>query len=363
MPFTPTDLVRSVVGQLKGELKRMYKNGTCDLHKMLKKIDKRQPDMSNMEIQIRGDLSAIENYLTLNKMSPNPRRIIPMTSLKQPYIGFSERELAGFFFKSGGTLKQMLMELATKDGVHATVTDVQNWIGEKEPGFLIKQFVADIHPEGLKGRQKRKAGRRGKVKLWSLDTLKTHLQKLEEPGFLPRNYTENGYISRGTVLTDGFGLYLLAFKLKELQSVRFRRLPDDRLPLRIMSTVGGTDYYLQEIRNVIRSKDDIEQLWPGVNPHDVKVLTLDAGQAFVVGAYAYLPEDPNGHYNLAVNQKAVMQPVFRHRRWLEGEKESIPDQRSESIAHAESNLPPLRGPGASVVEYVKKLEEVEEQLS
>ncbi|KAG0370959.1 hypothetical protein BGZ54_002106, partial [Gamsiella multidivaricata] len=33
LPFTPTDLVRSVVGQLKAELKRMYKKGTCDLHK------------------------------------------------------------------------------------------------------------------------------------------------------------------------------------------------------------------------------------------------------------------------------------------------------------------------------------------
>ncbi|KAI7832856.1 hypothetical protein BC939DRAFT_434628 [Gamsiella multidivaricata] len=36
MPFTPTDLVRSVVGQLKAGLKRMYKTGTCDLHKMVR---------------------------------------------------------------------------------------------------------------------------------------------------------------------------------------------------------------------------------------------------------------------------------------------------------------------------------------
>lgn len=33
MPFTPTDLVRSVAGQLKSELQRMYKNGTCDIYK------------------------------------------------------------------------------------------------------------------------------------------------------------------------------------------------------------------------------------------------------------------------------------------------------------------------------------------
>ncbi|KAG0013179.1 hypothetical protein BGZ82_002274, partial [Podila clonocystis] len=37
MPFTPSDLVRSVIGQLKGELKRMYKIGTCALHKILLK--------------------------------------------------------------------------------------------------------------------------------------------------------------------------------------------------------------------------------------------------------------------------------------------------------------------------------------
>ncbi|KAF9346559.1 hypothetical protein BGX26_001918 [Mortierella sp. AD094] len=301
MPFTPKDLLK-------------------------KRIDKGQLEKSNAEIQIRGDLSAIENYVMLNKLSPNPRKIVPMTSSKQPYVGFTERELAGFFFKSGGTLKE----------AHSAE------MGRRERAGLLDQAVCRRYRSSkLEGRQKRKTGRRAKIKLWSLDTLKRHLQKLEEPGFVPGNYAENGYISRGMVLTDGFGLYLLAFKLKELQSVRFRRLPDDRLPLRIASTVGGTDYYLQEIRNVIRAKEDIKELWPKANnPCDIKILTLDAGQAFVVGAYAYLPGDPDAHYNLAVNQKL-----------------------SESIAHAESNLPPLRGPGASVVEYVKKLEEVEEQLS
>lgn len=286
-----------------------------------------------------------------------------MTTSKQPYIGFSERELAGFFFKNGGKLKEKLMEVASKDGVHPTLVDVQGWIGEKEPGFLIKNFIADIDPENLTSRQRGKSGHRAKIKLWPLDALKSHLEEIEEPGFQPRNYVKNGYISRGSLLTDGFGLYLLAFKLKELQSVRYRRLPEDRLPPKMMSTVGGTDYYLQEIRHVVETKEDIKQLWPEVDPHNIKILTLDAGQAFVVGAYAYLPEDPHAHYNLAVNQKAVLQPVFRHRRWLEGEKEATPDQQSKSTAHIESELPPLRGPGANVVEYVKKLEKVEERLS
>ncbi|KAF9367554.1 hypothetical protein CPB97_005585, partial [Podila verticillata] len=271
---------------------------------LMKRVIKQQLDRSNAEIQIRSDLSAIENYLALNKLTQNPRRIVPMTTSKQPYIGFSERELAGFFFKNGGELKERLMEVASKDGVHPTLADVQGWISEKEPGFLIKNFIADIDPENLTSRQRGKSGCRAKIKLWPLDALKSHLEEIEEPGFQPRNYIKNGYISRGSLLTDGFGLYLLAFKLKELQSVRYRRQPEDRLPPRMMSTVGGTDYYLQEIRHIVETKEDIEQLWPEVDPHDIKILTLDAGQAFVVGAYAYLPEDPHAHYNLAVNQKA-----------------------------------------------------------
>ncbi|KAI1285632.1 hypothetical protein EDD11_000737, partial [Mortierella claussenii] len=226
------------------------------------RVGKKQLDKTVAEIQIRDSLSAIENYLTLNKLSPKPRRIIPLTSSKQPYVGFTERELAGMFFKSGGALKERLVALARDDRVHPTIVDIQNWIGEKEPGFLIKQFVADIDPQGLRGRKKRKAGRRAKIKIWSLNTLEEHLRGLEGPGFQPGSYITNGYISRGSILTDGFGLYLPAFKLKELQSVRFRRLPDERLPARIVSTVGGTNYFLQEIRNVVQTEEDVKRLWP-----------------------------------------------------------------------------------------------------
>ncbi|KAF9272471.1 hypothetical protein BGZ74_005235, partial [Mortierella antarctica] len=114
--------------------------------------------------------------------------IAPMTTLKQPYIRFTERELAGFFFKSGGALKQRLVELVTNDGVHATFFNVQAWIGEKEPGFLIKNFIADINPENLMSHQQGKSGHRAKIKLWPLDALRNHLEELKEPGFQPGNY-------------------------------------------------------------------------------------------------------------------------------------------------------------------------------
>ncbi|KAF9313185.1 hypothetical protein BG006_004216 [Podila minutissima] len=117
--------------------------------KLMKRVSKGQLDRSDAEIQIQSDLSAIENYLTLNKLAQNSRRIVPMTTSKQPYIRFSERELAGFFFKNGGELKERLMDVVSKDGVSPTLADVQGWIGKKEPGFLIKNFIANINPKNL----------------------------------------------------------------------------------------------------------------------------------------------------------------------------------------------------------------------
>ncbi|OAQ31430.1 hypothetical protein K457DRAFT_136326 [Linnemannia elongata AG-77] len=68
------------------------------------------------------------------------------------------------------------------------------------------------------------------------------------------------------------------------------------------------------------------------------------------------------HFNLAIKQKAVYQPVFRFRRWLEHEKSLVPEGQDESIHSLESHLPPLRGHSASVIEYARELEEVEERL-
>ncbi|KAG0312174.1 hypothetical protein BGZ97_011395 [Linnemannia gamsii] len=126
--------------------------------------------------------------LSLNNMTQNPRRIVPITKMEQPFVGFSERQLAGFFFKWGGELKKRLIELASVDGVCTSIVDARDWIGAKEPGYLFKQFVADIDPEGLTSRQRGKVGRRAAIKLLSLDDLKRHLETLNDPEFQPATY-------------------------------------------------------------------------------------------------------------------------------------------------------------------------------
>jgi len=209
----------------------------------------------------------------------------------------------------------------------------------------------------------------------------------------PSTYTTKGYLLQGSIRADGDFVHLLAFKLKELQCVRFKRLPEDRLPGRITSTIGGVDHYLREIHNVATTKEDVMKYWPHCPPHQIKIVCLDLGQAFVAGVSALLPKSFNSttmitasssspllttsaspsslaamastdkpqsdvFFNLAVNQKAVRQPTFRHRKWLEEQKSMIPAGSSDSISDIESNMPPLRGKDANISKYLAEVERV-----
>ncbi|KAG0274828.1 hypothetical protein BGZ96_004069 [Linnemannia gamsii] len=417
--FTPGYLVRSVSGQMAAEFKRMYGHGTRDLHDKLKAMKDKGIVRGDADVQIQPDISAVENFLYLNKLTGNSRRFIPMTSSQQPFMSFSEREIAAFFWKRK-VLKDKLVQLGKLDKTTITsVNDLDTWISGKEPGFVIKNFIADVAPQGLTSRQRKRAGHRSAVKLWSLDQIRSHLADITNDWLDPLTYAEKGYILRGSIKTDGFRIQLLGFKLRELQDVRFRRIGEDRLPSKLTSTVGGTDYYLPEIRHVITCEEDVARLWPGVRPEAIKSLTLDGGKAFVVGAFADIPDEstrigkgkdidkgssamegnpdlptasstsstnpsvplPSStsdqqstasptvssrtvFRNLAVKQKAIYQPTFRFRRWLEGEKMKPLDmgEGEETISEIETGLPPLKGEGASVINYSAELKRVEEKL-
>ena len=72
--------------------------------------------------------------------------------------------------------------------------------------------------------------------------------------------------------------------------------------------------------------------------------------------------EPAIFMNLSVNQKAVYQPTFRFRRWLESQKVAVPDGKIESMANIETRLPPLRGPSSNMFRYVDELKKVEARL-
>ncbi|KAG0256365.1 hypothetical protein BG011_004595 [Mortierella polycephala] len=110
----------------------------------------------------------------------------------------------------------------------------------------------------------------------------------------PTTYKTPRYALRGSIRIDGFCLQLLAFELMELNMVGYRRLPQTALLNRVTSTVGGVDSHLSEIRNIVKTPQDVANLW-GCAPDQIKIFGLDLGQACVVGASALLPKchDPN----------------------------------------------------------------------
>ncbi|KAF9997128.1 hypothetical protein BGZ80_006214, partial [Entomortierella chlamydospora] len=389
--FNPTCLVRSVATQLAVELKKIYKNGSYELQEKLKCMKEQGRLIGDYNLEIRKEWSAIENFLALNKISKNSRRIAPMSSQEHQYMIFSERELLAFFWKRQ-LLKTKILEMTRIEFPNGVaLDDLTSWIGSKGPGYLIKRLISDVAKEGLTKRQRGKAGVKAAVKLMAPDQIKEHLISLRQPTLDPQQYNTKGYLLRGSIRTDGFRIQLLAFKLKELQSVRYKRLPDDLLPPRITTTIGGTDYFLTEIRNIVKTKEDVTRLWPNCKPEEIKILGLDLGQACVIGASALLPDtarsiqegkmkrltEPNSSaltypsspslpvsvfYNLAVKQKAVSQPTLKHRRWMEEQKSTTPLGALESVSDIETNLPPLRGEGTSYTGYVKELERVTQQL-
>ncbi|KAF9571209.1 hypothetical protein EC968_000857 [Mortierella alpina] len=152
------------------------------------------------------------------------------------------------------------------------------------------------------------------------------------------------YVLRGSLRTDGFRLQLLISKNNELNSAKYKRLPHDVLPNRLTSTVEGVDYYLNEVRNIMKTPQDVVTLW-GCPPDEIKFW-----KTRVV------------FHNLAVKQKAVYQPVFKHRRWMQEQKARALDPGTGSISDIETALPPLRGEGACFANHLDQKVQVKGQL-
>ncbi|KAF9951295.1 hypothetical protein BGZ72_007152 [Mortierella alpina] len=381
MPYPGSSLLRSVSTEMSTEIKRHYRNGSTELVFKLEKKKKKGLLVPGMPTAIDNEIPAIENFVLLNRTDKNSRRIVPLTSFEQPFVSFSERELGILFWKNP-VLKEQLRAWVLEDLENASFQpaqhDVNRLLQRAAPGELITRLLSNV------GRDEPRHGRRtykDTTTVMDQEEISVHIQNLRREGFNPADYDgsvvrESGdmtkkcrYVLRGTIRTDGHRLQLLAFKTKVLQSVKFKRFPPEILPPRLTSTVGGVDYYLSEVRNIVRTEQDVADLW-GCPAEEIKILALDLGQTCVVGAYARIPkasdsknkEGPIVFNNLAVKQKAVLQPTFKHRRWVEQQKNQDPGNGHKAISEIESELPPLLGEDASVTAYIDHVQTVKVQL-
>ncbi|KAF9345765.1 hypothetical protein BGX26_002764 [Mortierella sp. AD094] len=277
-----------------GLLRYLYSRNPLEISKsgktseFLKTPSKKGLGSDKSGICISSKILAIENFVCLNRANKNRYKLVPLTGAQQPFVSFTERELVDIFCRSQKLANKLLaITKADNFSTASSKVDIHQWISGKEPGHLIAKFLASIGgPRPSKGNRSYLYS----TTAMSLDDLRKHIESLRPDTFDPTLYKKRGYALRGSIRTDGFRLQLLAFKLKELQSVRYKRLSENVLPLRINSTVGGVNYYLTEIRNVVKERQDVTNLW-GCEPEQIKILGIDLGQACVAGASAVLPKD------------------------------------------------------------------------
>ncbi|KAG0221195.1 hypothetical protein BGW42_008149, partial [Actinomortierella wolfii] len=310
------------------------------------------------QLDIRADISMIENFAYLNALAGNAWRLAPLSPAEHGFVSFSENELIGIFWQNS-TLKALIQSLFPITNGSPSLEIIQKHL---EPGCMINALLCKVGTNGLSWSQRKKAGIRAAIECPSPREIEAHVNTLRHPEFIPSEYKARGYILRPSTRTDGFRLQVMAFKKKELQSVRFKRYPEEKLPSGLLSTVGGTDDFLTKIRNVIHLPEAQEYI--GNEAERVKILGLDLGQSCTVAAFALLPQDasPPLFRNLAVKSKAIYQPSLKHRHWMEQRKSRPIPGTSVSITDIESSLPPLRGKGSSYFEYCQQLEQAQQKL-
>ncbi|KAF9562940.1 hypothetical protein EC968_005044, partial [Mortierella alpina] len=373
--YAADHLLDSVASELGREFTQHWVAGSRLLQQTIQTQQKKsgQQDL----VSIRADLSAVENFALLNNMLVNPWQIAPLTSIKQPFIGFSEHQLLHIFFKNP-VLQKKIRQLIGPKPYTPSQEDAVYWLNKQAPGSLL---TALITPVGRGRNQKGRRDYRYMTTTMTTEAMGKHVDSIRDENFDVSAYMnkynitstkEYRYVLRGYIRTNGFRLQLLAYKMKELQGARFKRFSEDRLPPRLTTTVAGTGDYLREIRNVIKTPQDITDLFGDCDPKQIKVLALDLGQAYVLAANVYLPEPltsasnskpkPETYCNLTVSQKAVMQPTFAFRRWMEFAKAELPEGASQSVSEIESGLPPLRGQEGSIVQHTAAMKNVEGTL-
>ncbi|KAG0285652.1 hypothetical protein BGZ98_005424, partial [Dissophora globulifera] len=254
--YPANTLLRSVAGQLVTETKKMYRNGSVELEEKLTNMKAKGPVSVGAHTQIDETIPAIENFWRLNKSSKSYRRMAPLTGMEQPFVSFSELDLIEFLWRKE-KIKSHLQDLVLQDyhnqDFDPSLADLKEYLDQRPPGHLIARLLSNV------GRDEVRKGPRSykdSTCLMALDDLRRHIQTIRAPGFDPQtpptyriplsatSVKTPRYVLRSSLRTDGFRLQLLAFKLSELNSVKYRRLPHDVLPNRLTSTVGGVDYFL-----------------------------------------------------------------------------------------------------------------------
>lgn len=319
-------------------------------------------EVQRQEVEIDYNQPTIINFVHLNKLYGFRYTMATHTRPSQPFVLLTERDLLDILWRNDA-LKGRIMEIfgMTRGAKEMAMAR----LSMSGPGILLNHLITR---KGTGGPRRGYGSYQKSAKTFSIDEMQSHLADLWSLEFKndPTTYNGRGYMLTGQIRTDGFSLQVMALKLKECSSVKYKRLPESvALPPRMLSVLGGIDDHLTEIRNVpILELLNMNQ--SDVEAQGVTKLGIDLGQNCVVGACAILASEQNRpaeqrptYINLAVKSKAVMQSTFKKRAWLEAQKSAISGR--ESMNDLELRIPPRRGQDADFAAYVEAKRRISSQ--
>ncbi|KAF9187611.1 hypothetical protein BGZ51_001195 [Haplosporangium sp. Z 767] len=346
-------LPKSDKPKLSAELKRRYKYGCKALAEKMAAMIKKDRLSNKDEIKLNDKVPVIELFLRLDNLTGNKWTIAPLSPVEDGWLTFTEAELDAFFYRKIELHPALEMSIhLTGKRVLAQEDLARDWLRGQEPGSLIRRLIAFVAPDALPSKEKRKGIFTAPVEFLTPDGIRDHINGLRTADFDPRAYTQKGYLLCGSVKTDGHRLQVLAFKLRELLPVRYKRYNSDLLLDRLLSTAAGTDDHLAEARNVFKTKKDVERLLGSIADQvaPISYLGIDPGQSCVVDAVAIV--GAASEEAEVASREAVS--VARSRRAVEPTStESSTEAEELSISKIETKLPPLRGEQADFGAYVQ----------
>ncbi|KAF9344098.1 Rad2 nuclease [Mortierella sp. AD094] len=278
MAYPATSFLRSTAVEMMTAMKMHYKRGSLELAEKARALMDKGRLPADTLSRIDPNIPSIENFVRLNRISPNRRKIAPMSSMEDGHICLSELDMIAIFWKDKN-LRELIQSLAHPEfpnTPYPAQADIISWLSDKEPGHLITKLATDVGGYSEDQRKKQRGYSRNTMKL-TVQEMRHHFQDVRDKDFSPADYSKRVYVLRGSIRTDVFALQLLAFKVRELNAVKYRRLDENKLPSRINSTVGGTDYFLSVVRNIVQSQEEVTRLWE-CDPDKIKVLGIDLGE-------------------------------------------------------------------------------------
>lgn len=96
-------------------------------------------------LEIDYNQPTIVNFMRLNKLLDNPRKVVPVSTAAPSFVSFSERELLPLLWKSDFLRAKIKNKAGRLDW---NQFDMEGWLMEQEPGRLTSEFVTTVGEVG-----------------------------------------------------------------------------------------------------------------------------------------------------------------------------------------------------------------------